>query len=528
MNVIEAILAQSAGATRTAQTGAVPDGGDAALFASLLAGQQGQVQPVPRIAGEASGQTPDASSTPADTSILAILAHAGQSGSGQPASVSANASPTTETPAASGTGETSQPAGPADSVSAAATQGDSAGQAGEITSAAKTAPDAAARTANAAAGQTGGEASAKADGQAVSQVTVPAAANATDAAAKPANNKAANATPGQPPASAEGEAQPAATAAKGQSGSVAPANANTAAAAQTANTQTANAQAAAGTVPAATAQPQAEAGVQARRDAAVSKTAPASGHGAAKSPASTPQANSATPPQAQSTAAKPDIAPPPPNPAPPPLPAGETPAEAVRAPLTDAARANANAAADPVDGDTALDGERVDMSTLRSADAARHAERPGSAAGTARFTPANAGSLAAQIAARFQNGERRFEIRMDPPELGRVEVRLHVGHDNRVQAMLSAERPETLNDMRQYARELERALEEAGLQLDNDGLSFELSQGSDQEGETPSGNGRFSTLEFAEDLAGPVTAAASPSELYGFRLMSRPGLDMRL
>ncbi len=94
--------------------------------------------------------------------------------------------------------------------------------------------------------------------------------------------------------------------------------------------------------------------------------------------------------------------------------------------------------------------------------------------------------------------------------------------------MLSAERPETLNDLRQYARELERALEEAGLQLENDSLSFELSQGEEDQDQTPQGSGRFSRLEFAEDLAGSVTAAAPPQELYGFRLSARSGVDIRL
>ncbi|GJL96420.1 MAG: hypothetical protein DHS20C06_02370 [Hyphobacterium sp.] len=174
------------------------------------------------------------------------------------------------------------------------------------------------------------------------------------------------------------------------------------------------------------------------------------------------------------------------------------------------------------------DSERVDLSTLRATDASRTAERPATAAGTARFTPTNAGSLAAQIAAKFQNGDRKFAIRMDPPELGKIEVKLHVGNDNRVHAILSAERPETLNDMRQYARDLERALEDAGLQLENDGLSFELSQGQENADENQTGQDAFSDLEFAEDVSGPVTAAAVAAELYGFRLTAPSGVNIRL
>lgn len=174
------------------------------------------------------------------------------------------------------------------------------------------------------------------------------------------------------------------------------------------------------------------------------------------------------------------------------------------------------------------DADGIELGQTRAAETARAAERPGTAAGSARFTPANAGALAAQIAAKFQNGERRFEIRMDPPELGRVAVRMQVGHDNRVQAVLSADRPETLQDMRQHIRELERALNEAGLELGEDGLSFELSQERDDTPNEHSGASAFSDLSLVEDRAGDVLAALPPRELYGFRLASSGGVDIRL
>jgi flagellar hook-length control protein FliK len=270
----------------------------------------------------------------------------------------------------------------------------------------------------------------------------------------------------------------------------------------------------------------AQAGVQARRDAAPSeRNASSIALTGSKSAASSPAANtnSITPDlKSASTPPPPAVMSPQGQP-----PQGELLPDAARlAPAGD--KPAPPPLADLSVSDAETDGERVDLSTLRAAEASRTAERPGTAAGTARFTPANAGSLAAQIAAKFQNGDRKFAIRMDPPELGRIEVKMHVGNDNRVHAILSAERPETLNDMRQYARELERALEEAGLQLENDGLSFELSQGDENTDENHPGPGGFSNLEFAEDLSGPITAAAMPAELYGFRLTTQPGVNIRL
>ena len=270
----------------------------------------------------------------------------------------------------------------------------------------------------------------------------------------------------------------------------------------------------------------AQAGVQARRDAVPSQRNTGSvAMAGSKSTASSPAAstNSITPDiKSASMPPPPSVIPPQGQP-----PQGEILPDTARlAPAGDKPAPPPMADLGVSDADT--DGERVDLSTLRAAEASRTAERPGTAAGTARFTPANAGSLAAQIAAKFQNGDRKFAIRMDPPELGRIEVKMHVGNDNRVHAILSAERPETLNDMRQYARELERALEEAGLQLENDGLSFELSQGEENTDENHPGPGGFSDFEFAEDLSGHITAAAVPAELYGFRLTTQPGVNIRL
>jgi len=55
----------------------------------------------------------------------------------------------------------------------------------------------------------------------------------------------------------------------------------------------------------------------------------------------------------------------------------------------------------------------------------------------------------------------RVEIRLDPPELGRVEIRL-TGVDGALQAVVLAERPETQEFLRRNAEELVRDLVEAG------------------------------------------------------------------
>ena len=91
---------------------------------------------------------------------------------------------------------------------------------------------------------------------------------------------------------------------------------------------------------------------------------------------------------------------------------------------------------------------------------------------TPQQSPAQA--IAVQIAHAAQGGVKRFEIRLDPPDLGRIEVRLEVTQDGRSSAHLLVERAETLDLLQRDARALERALQNAGLDTSEGGLKFSL------------------------------------------------------
>jgi flagellar hook-length control protein FliK len=82
--------------------------------------------------------------------------------------------------------------------------------------------------------------------------------------------------------------------------------------------------------------------------------------------------------------------------------------------------------------------------------------------------------VAVEIAGRARDGKSRFEIRLDPPELGRIEVRLDIDRDGTVTSRLLVDRSETLDLLRRHAVSLERALEQAGLTTAHDGLEFSL------------------------------------------------------
>ncbi len=88
-----------------------------------------------------------------------------------------------------------------------------------------------------------------------------------------------------------------------------------------------------------------------------------------------------------------------------------------------------------------------------------------------------------QVRKAVAAGVDRLTVQLKPATLGRVDVQMEVGHDGRVQAVVSAERPETLYLLQRDARALTTALTDAGLQADSGSLSFNLrGQTGDQAG----------------------------------------------
>jgi flagellar hook-length control protein FliK len=98
-----------------------------------------------------------------------------------------------------------------------------------------------------------------------------------------------------------------------------------------------------------------------------------------------------------------------------------------------------------------------------------------------------------EIAAKSQSGAKQFDIRLDPPELGRVQVRLSIDATGKAEAHLSADQPQTLDLLQKDAPALARALREAGLDVNQDGLNFSLRSQQQNAGNGQNGNGQDST-----------------------------------
>ena len=127
------------------------------------------------------------------------------------------------------------------------------------------------------------------------------------------------------------------------------------------------------------------------------------------------------------------------------------------------------------------------------------------------------------IAGRALGGERHFDIRLDPPELGRIEVRMKVDRDGRITSHLIADRSDTLDLLRRDGAGLERALQDAGLKTAGDGLQFSL---RDQSSNTGQDGRQNLTHLVVQDEVAPVRESLPLN--YG-RLAGRiGGLDIRV
>jgi flagellar hook-length control protein FliK len=134
--------------------------------------------------------------------------------------------------------------------------------------------------------------------------------------------------------------------------------------------------------------------------------------------------------------------------------------------------------------------------------------------------------LAMEIAVSAQSGKSRFEIRLDPADLGRIDVRIDVDSNGQVTSHLTVEKPATLSMLQQDAPQLQRALNDAGLTTGNDGLQFSLRDQSSSGQNDGSASGRNAQRLIISDEN--IIPAAVAGQTYGRMLGSSSGVDIRV
>lgn len=124
--------------------------------------------------------------------------------------------------------------------------------------------------------------------------------------------------------------------------------------------------------------------------------------------------------------------------------------------------------------------------------------------------PPASGQVHVQIARAATEHVDHIRVRLDPPELGHVEIKLHFGEENRFTAVVTVERGETLDLLQRDAAALERGLRDAGLRADGGGLSFTLRRDQQestggQQGGRPDPDGRWDGAASEPGAEAPVT-----------------------
>lgn len=135
--------------------------------------------------------------------------------------------------------------------------------------------------------------------------------------------------------------------------------------------------------------------------------------------------------------------------------------------------------------------------------------------------------VAVQVKRAVAEGVDSISIKLDPGDLGKVEVKMEVGQDGRLLAVIAVDKPETLLLLQKDAGTLEQSLRDAGLKTSSDSLSFSLRDQSGAEdgrqGRRGSGRGgnEYGDAANAND---PQSLAASAAQ----RAAARGGLDIRI
>ncbi len=146
--------------------------------------------------------------------------------------------------------------------------------------------------------------------------------------------------------------------------------------------------------------------------------------------------------------------------------------------------------------------------------------------------PAPVEQVAVQIKKAIGEGADKINIKLQPANLGKVEVRMEIGKDGVLTANVIAEKPETLELLQRDVRGLEKVLQEGGLKTDTQSFNFSLKEHAQQQAanrreetnEQPDNNNQNSNEEEAED----AETTASEAVIYGQNTATNGGVNIMI
>lgn len=138
-------------------------------------------------------------------------------------------------------------------------------------------------------------------------------------------------------------------------------------------------------------------------------------------------------------------------------------------------------------------------------------------------TPKLHEQIAFQVKTSLGDGSSKINIKLDPAELGRLEIKIHVGGDGKTGVMITADNKSTLDLLQRDAQGLMRALNDAGLQAESGSMNFNLRGGQQEQGQERPQVAHYQKAQPEEELVDPATVI---SRSYVVNLSQ--GLDIKI
>ena len=152
-------------------------------------------------------------------------------------------------------------------------------------------------------------------------------------------------------------------------------------------------------------------------------------------------------------------------------------------------------------------------------------------AAAVRGSPETVAKMAADIVRKLDGQSTRFDLQLDPHGMGKVDVAIEIDRAGKLTAAMSFDSAQSAADLRGRAGELRLALEQAGFDIAEGGLTFDLSGQNAGFGGREAGqqerawNGRaFQRAQSGADDA-DLSLAATPSTPSRW---TRSGVDIRI
>ncbi|MDO8297439.1 MAG: flagellar hook-length control protein FliK [Caulobacter sp.] len=150
-------------------------------------------------------------------------------------------------------------------------------------------------------------------------------------------------------------------------------------------------------------------------------------------------------------------------------------------------------------------------------------------AAAARGSPETVARLAADIVRKLEGQSTRFDLELDPHGMGKVDVAIEIDRDGKLTAAMSFDSAQSAADLRGRSGELRLALEQAGFDVSEGGLTFDLANqdggreaGQQQQDRAWTGRAFQRAQSGAEEADLTLATPSNPTR------WTRSGVDIRI